>query len=363
MLLDNCWPLFLEMLDNVQEILPQARSKAKQTAIGNCKILGELICRGAASPRMLIEAAEAMLKKVDTCVVVTEPLAALLLVTGRKFGAQQNWVHFSRFQMIMQRVQELSKSAAVPKNLQLLLRALLTEMPTQNVQQPCTGGSMLSIARSALLSSQPAKELRMSDPSDIKKSLRETMTRPRVAQKVKLSGVTMSKNVVPPAPGLTCNTDIPKNSTCSAAPVQRVEKTSNFQPKVFHKELSRVVRGLCATLDVAAAVGEIEKQAVPLQHQEREFVDILTRACEISSAPARLAMFSMAAALADDGFAIFDQRSCLRGIKSFFEEVYVDLCSEIPKLKLVVRTELLPTLQAAFPPRTMDAILPREFQA
>jgi hypothetical protein len=138
---------------------------------------------------------------------------------------------------------------------------------------------------------------------------------------------------------------------------------STFQPKLFHRELSRIVRELCSSLDVAEAVGAIEGQAVPLHHQRREFVDILTRACEISSSPARLATFSMAAALADDEFPIFDRKASLLGVRTFFEEVYVDLCNEIPKLKTLLRTEMIPTLKAAFPPNTIDAILPREFRS
>jgi hypothetical protein len=371
-LLDNCWPLIMEMLENSNEVLQQTRSKSKQVAVGNCKILGELICRGAASPRLLIEAVEAMLAKCEGCAGLLEPLAALLLPTGSKFGRQSDWVHYARFQKAMQQVKCLSQSHAVPKNMQLLLRDLLFELPSGCAEksriaplEATKGTSMLSIARSALLTSPAAPDLRGHDAGGIKKTLRDAMPRPRIANKV-VEGArgVLSKNSIPPAPGLSCEAGIncrdPSSapSTCSTA-----YANSAFQPKLFHRELSRIVRELCSSLDVAAAVGAIEGQAVPLQHQQREFVDILTRACEISSAPARLATFSMAAALADDEFPVFDRKASLLGVRAFFEEVYADLCDEIPKLKTVLRMEMIPTLKAAFPPNAIDAILPREFRS
>lgn len=370
-LLDNCWPMILEMLENSNEVLQQARSKSKQAAVGNCKILGELICRGAASPRLLIEAVEAMLSKCEGCASLLEPLAALLLPTGSKFGRQTDWVHYTRFQKAMQQVRCLSQSHTVPKNMQLLLRDLLLELPSgcpeKNrivLPEAARGTSMLSIARSALLTCPAVPELRGHDAGGIKKTLRDAMPRPRIANKVAEGAIgVLSKNSIPPAPGLSCEAGLNTRDPSALFSGRNAHTSTVFQPKLFHRELSRIVRELCSSLDVAAAVGAIEGQAVPLHHQQREFVDILTRACEISSAPARLATFSMAAALADDEFPIFDRKASLFGVRTFFEEVYVDLCDEIPKLKTVLRMEMIPTLKAAFPPNAIDSILPREFRS
>lgn len=370
-LLDNCWPHILEMLENSQEVLQQTRSKSRQAAVGSCKILGELICRGAASPRLLIEAVESMLAKCEGCMSLVEPLASLLLQTGSKFGRQSDWVHFARYQRAMQQVKQLSQSCAVPKNMQLLLRDLLFELPSGCSEtgriapsEASRGTSMLSIARSALLSSPPTAELRGHDAGGIKKTLRDAMPRPRIANTAAegARGV-LSKNSIPPAPGLSCETGTHAKEPSHDPLMCTAQNSSKFQPKLFHRELSRIVRELCSSLDVAAAVGAIGGQAVPVHHQQREFVDILTRACEISSSPARLATFSMAAALADDEFPIFDRKESLLGVRTFFEEVYVDLCDEIPKLKTLLRTEMIPTLKATFPPNAIDAFLPREFRS
>lgn len=367
-LLDNCWPLMMEMLDNSYKVLQQTRSKSKQAAVGNCKILGELICRGAASPRLLIEAVEAMLAKCEGCSSLVEPLAALLLPAGSKFGRQSDWVHYTRFQQAMQQVKRLSLSHAVPKNMQLLLRDLLAELPSSwpeksrsVVPEVTQGTSMLSIARSALLTCPAVPELKGHDAGSIKKTLRDAIPRPAIANKVveRACGV-LSRNSIPPAPGLSCKATLNVSTTLAGS---IASDASTFQPKLFHRELSRIVRELCSSLDVAAAVGAIQGQAVPLHHQQREFVDILTRACEISSSPARLATFSMAAALADDEFPIFDRTASLLGVRTFFEEVYVDLCDEIRKLKAILRMEMIPTLKAAFPSNAIDAILPMEFRS
>merc|ERR1711981_258887 len=68
-------------------------------------------------------------------------------------------------------------------------------------------------------------------------------------------------------------------SASSTAPVQSktdcaVSETSiksTFDPKVFRRELSKILRDLCSNLDVAAAVDRIHNQKVPVAHQQREF--------------------------------------------------------------------------------------------
>merc|ERR1712100_445856 len=101
---------------------------------------------------------------------------------------QTDWVHYGRFQKAMLQVKHLSQSHAVPKNMQLLLRDLLFELPSGCSEksriapsEATKGTSMLSIARSALLIRPAVTELRGHDASGIKKTLRDAMPRPRIA--------------------------------------------------------------------------------------------------------------------------------------------------------------------------------------
>lgn len=132
---------------------------------------------------------------------------------------------------------------------------------------------------------------------------------------------------------------------------------ASFDPKAFHRELSAILRELSATSDVSVAVNRIRAQNVPSAHQEKEYVDLLTRAAE-SRAPARRAAFALVAGLAAD--EVFDRTKCLAGLSDFFVEVYEDLCEEVPQLPTVVRDELLPAMLSAFPQHTLDGVLPSD---
>lgn len=132
-----------------------------------------------------------------------------------------------------------------------------------------------------------------------------------------------------------------------------------FDPKTFHRELSAILRELSATADVGVAVNRIRRQNVPTAHQEKEYVDLLTRAVE-SRAPARRAAFALVAGLAGDEPSVFDRTKCLAGLSDFFVEVYEDLCEEVPQLPTVVRDELLPAMLSVFPQHTLDGVLPSD---
>jgi len=132
-----------------------------------------------------------------------------------------------------------------------------------------------------------------------------------------------------------------------------------FQPKAFRKELSAILRTLCSDLDVAEAVRRVRAQRVPDGHQTQQFVDLLTRACEVPNAVARKATFSLAAALADDGFGAFVPALCLKGVGVFFREVYPDLCREVPRLPSIIKTEFVPMMRVVVSAQSLESLLPK----
>jgi len=48
-------------------------------------------------------------------------------------------------------------------------------------------------------------------------------------------------------------------------------------------------------------------------------------------------------------------------VKVFFDEVYADLCEDVPQLPTIIRAEFLPTLQPAFPNIALEKLLPENF--
>merc|ERR1719436_2271772 len=102
------------------------------------------------------------------------------------------------------------------------------------------------------------------------------------------------------------------------------------------------------TYNVGAAVRRTRSQRVPLERQAMVFVDILTRACEERRGPIRRSFLAFAAGLAAADQSAFDKTECLNGVRTFFDEVYSELCVEVAGLPRVIQTEVLPTLRSVY---------------
>jgi len=136
-----------------------------------------------------------------------------------------------------------------------------------------------------------------------------------------------------------------------------------FSLKAFKRELSATLKELSSERNVAAAVRRIRAQNVPTSHHASEFTDLLTRAAEETRGPARRSAFAFAAGLAAADPSCFDRSECINGARTFFAEVYQELCSEVPRLPAIAASELVPTLRSVFPASTLNEILPQELRA
>jgi len=149
-------------------------------------------------------------------------------------------------------------------------------------------------------------------------------------------------------------------ATAPAAPAPEVPRA--FNRTHFRRELTAVLKELSACNDVPGAVRRIRAQAVPVACQAAEFADLLTRAAEESRGPARRASFAFTAGLANGENSAFDRAECLRGVDTFFREIYEGLCEEVPRLPQIVSAELLPTLREVFSPAQLGSVaVPRIF--
>jgi len=329
--LDQVWPSFQRHL----EAKNCTTTSQKRCALGVTKMISELIVRGVVSPRLLVECADSLWRQSSENPFTLE-LLAVLIVVGPRLNLQ-SWTHLSRFEVIIRQVKELTSSGGLPPQTRGTLKESVATYYRDSGAAPrgtAPSTSMLQLAKSALLSSdEPA------------------------------TSVPLKKQLRPEAPATAVITASSKSSPSiqeilarSANSKKRVPESSKvvFNPVVFHRELSVTLRQLSLDGDVDKAVAKIVAQHVPLDKQEKEFADLLTRACEMSRDIPRQAAFALAASIASSDPGVFDHAAAWSGTKLFFETVYSELCSEVPKLPLIVRTELLPALRTVFTQSLLD---------
>lgn len=169
---------------------------------------------------------------------------------------------------------------------------------------------------------------------------------------------------VAPPPGLEdvwAALEMLKSPNLMSAPpgLEKVEYT----PKIFRKELTAIMRELASTRNVAAAVRRVRAQNVPQSRHAAEFTDVLTRAAEEHRGIARRLYFAFAVGLTAGTESAFDRSECIKGLSNFFTDVYGSLCEEVPRLPIMARTELVPTLRSVLPDELVYPVLPPELQA
>lgn len=167
-----------------------------------------------------------------------------------------------------------------------------------------------------------------------------------------------------PPPGLPApqNLSFPPGLELCADAESPPESVGPYNPKVFHRELVAIFRELSQSTNVAAAVRRVRSQNVPQAHQAAEATDILTRAAEECRGTHRRLYFAFAAGLAKGDSSAFEKTEVMAGVQAFFNDVFEDLCEEVPRLPNIVEAELIPTLRAVFPAEAINSSLPVRFR-
>jgi len=130
-----------------------------------------------------------------------------------------------------------------------------------------------------------------------------------------------------------------------------------YAPNTFRKDVAAIMRDLASHRNVAVAVQQVRERNVPEDRQADELVNILTFALEESRGTARRSYIAFVAGLT----GTFDRFECVAGMMQFFNTVYDDLSSEVPRLEKLIRTELVPTLSSVFSPEEFTACIPAQF--
>lgn len=135
-----------------------------------------------------------------------------------------------------------------------------------------------------------------------------------------------------------------------------------YNAREFHKEIVVILRELASDWNVGNAVRRVRAENVPQESQAAEFADILTRSAEERRGVTRRLCFAFAAGLGAAESSAFEKSECFAGVHSFFQDVYPDLCEEVPRLRSIIAHELVPTLRSVFPARELSSLLPEELR-
>lgn len=172
----------------------------------------------------------------------------------------------------------------------------------------------------------------------------------------------LSLPVIAPPPGLEDVWEsLQSLSMANPGPPPGLEK-EEYSPKTFRKEVTAILRDLASTRNVAAAVRRVRAQNVPMSRQAAEFTDLLTRAAEENRGIARRLSFAFAAGLTAGDASAFNKSECLKGLRKFFSEVYDDLGDEVPRLPVIARCELVPTMQSVMASEILNEVLPMDLK-
>jgi hypothetical protein len=128
-----------------------------------------------------------------------------------------------------------------------------------------------------------------------------------------------------------------------------------FDLRTFRRQLNEVLKQLGATRDTVSAFRRLDGLQVPSKFQAAEFSNLLTRVAEERCGASRRVMFAFCASLAGK---TFDRDMCAKGIQSFFDDVYEDLCEEVPRLPEILKNELVPTMSGPIGADKLSKILP-----
>jgi hypothetical protein len=365
----------------------EAATRHKQRVLGNTKLIGALLTRGMLSPRVLLSCGNELLKD-PTAQEALESLAALLTAVGPTFDDKE-WSHHGLLCSIFDRVAELTKDKQVAPRIRFLLRDVLDLRATswanmKKVTAKQAGPMKLEEVHSlaakeeqeTLLAQKKAvgkgspKNLKaVSDSLKNLKAVSESNQKQKQKDgkeeaKAQRSGRKKTQPTTEKAASGSPKTVTPLGSPKAvlsppASPMSSPSATSPssgpFDLRAFRRELTDVMKELGASRDTARARRRFDGLKVPSTLQATEFSNLLTRVAEERCSASRRAMFAFVAGLAGN---VFDKDMCTKGIKLFLDEVYEDLCEEVPRLPEILKSELVPTMRAALPAGVLYKILP-----
>jgi len=328
LLLNQCQIVFEQLLEPCDAADADLASdeevgiRRKQEALGNIKLIGHLLTNGMLGSNMLIECAEQLISKRTTCHEALESLAALMMVAAPTFDTTE-WPHHEKLVSCFNTIKKLTKDKAIVPRSRFLLRDVLD---VRDAGWPkCSKNTAV-----------------------IKAELKSINVEP----------IPVEPEVLPQTPAT--KQDILAMAAEAPAPAQKKVQgvPGSFDLKAFRRTLAAILSDLTSDKNVSKAVQRVRAEQVPVDRQAEQFTDLITRIVEEKRGPPRRCAMAFAAGLAAADKSAFDREQCLTGLTNFFQDVYPDLCDEVPRLPAVVRSELTPTFYSVFPQDEINSRLP-----
>jgi len=379
----------------------EAAMRHKQRVLGNIRFIAALLVRGMLAGRVLLSVAQTLLKD-PSAPDALESLAVFLTNVGAQFDDKE-WPHHALLCSIFKQVEDLAKSKEVAPRLRFLLKDVLDLRKTKwNDNKQATkkneGPMTLKEVQRQIFAEEKA-QMQASQTPKSKKSqdLKQTMPKfspaaqkgsPKTNQSEKKqksddliqlksnqiksksdevqktdrdrkTNKEVKKAPVPVAPPKAqyYGSAQPPAAVATPAPTPQPLQQSDapFDLRTFRRQLNEVLKQLGATRDTVSAFRRLDGLQVPAKFQSTEFSNLLTRVAEERCGASRRVMFAFCASLAGK---TFDRDMCAKGIQSFFDDVYEDLCEEVPRLPEILKNELVPTMSGPIGADKLKTILP-----
>jgi len=412
LLLNQCQHVFEQLLEpRTAEILGEEDPvQHKKRALGNIKLIGELLVQGMLSSSLLVECGNMLLESRTQCPDALECLAALLMVAGEKFDTEA-WQDHTSLEEIFSGMDKLTLDKSTPPRVRFLLRDVLDvrsagwrtsanqtalkaapmkleevrekqaleELPSASQKKGTFGQGKPRVAvaeafqkpfcRSSVHRNHdnkapcsPQRQRACTDPSSSLARLSAIATKP--------SASTWAPSRSRPDEKRSCNkaqTMQSKANLFEKQPVPQVSvpltaRVEGFDLVAFRRELANTLTKLSVDRNVPSAVQSIRALQVPLELQTDQFVDILSRILEEKRGVVRRCELAFAVGLIASDQSPFEKKACLAGIGLFFQDVYEEMCTEVPRLPAIIKSEFVSLMCGVFSAVELDALLPRDLR-
>jgi len=357
LLLNECQSVFEQLFESStcdsKECNPDQEStfRRKQQALGNMKLIGQLLVHGMLSSDLFVSCCEELLRKRATCPEALESLVALMMVAGPKFD-KSSWQHYRSLQNILSDMALLIKDKSTAPRLRFLIRDVLDARDAgwpfsrNGCKTAGIGPSKLEEVRA----DQASDAVQKVSP-DVKKewtALIKDVTDPQITTFAKNAPWKAKQQPTPTCQTGSCNAA--EQVTPSSAPQEA------FQAVEFRRALNGIFNDLASDKNIPAAVQRVRSQNVPAESQADQYVDILTRVVEERRGAVRRCELAFVAGLSAN--SAFERKECLAGLDFFFRNVYGGLCNEVHRLPAIMKSEFLPTMLTVFEAADINTVVP-----
>lgn len=372
LLLNECQIVFEQVLEsrsgeaNVDE---EVAFRRKQRALGNMKLIGQLLVHGMLSSKLFVECSEELLCKHVQCPEALEALVALVMVAGPEFD-KSSWQSYGRLEKIFLDMNLLTKDKSVPPRLRFLIRDVLDARgagwPQHSAARPELGPSKLEEVRSATETTKSQHNCAVASPACGKKGELCLINMYANAKKGEIAEPreTRHEELAKKAPWKAKQKSSSEADAADESVKMPTAATTNtlpeegFQVVAFRREVNTIFNDLASDKNIPKAVQRVREQKVPVAIQASQFADILSRIVEERRGAVRRCELAFIAGLGAAENSAFDRSQCIAGVEIFFRDVYADLCCEVHRLPAIMKSEFMPTMQTVIPASDLNKAVP-----